>query len=94
MALSRKQPLTDSPTEIVSGLSLADGVYTIQNVGDNPIWFHEAEGAVATPADLPTDDTIGVHILYPGVFGELVTPTFFYAWSTLDEGTLSVTEAE
>lgn len=78
------QSISSTPTELVAGLSLANGNYTLQNVGDAPLFL-------AQKATTQTDEqlrTAGGHVMNPGqVLVASVASDLLYAWC--GEGSVS-----
>ena len=46
MATHPAQTITDTPADLVAALTLITGNYTLQNIGEEPIWFSQKDSAV------------------------------------------------
>lgn len=61
------QTITDTPTDLVAALTLTAGNYTLQNIGEEPIWFSQKDAAVG---DLDVLKTEGGHLLAAPASGQ------------------------
>lgn len=55
-----------APTEIVASLSLADGAYTLQNVGSETIFFSQKDAAPTDPMNLIAEGGHFLSAVLPG----------------------------
>ena len=96
------QTITDTPTDMVAALTLTAGNYTLQNIGEEPIWFSQKDAAVG---DLDLLKTEGGHLLAapysgqnrprggPGTATISVAGDLAYAWTTAGTSRLAVSDA-
>lgn len=84
--------IPEAATEIIGALSLTDGQYRMQNVGDVPIIINEQDSAHATPDDLRA---VGGLILYPGekIPYTVVSGKATYLWSRSPGSRVAIVEA-
>ena len=94
--------ITATPTDLVAALTLAAGNYTLQNIGEEPIWFSQKNAAVG---DLDVLKTEGGNLMAAAFGGESRRPDspntatisvagdLVYVWTGRGTSRLAVSDA-